>query len=88
MVLLECPNCGARNVAEFRYGGELKPRPAQPMDGSEESWVDFVFMKQNRLGVQAEWWYHRAGCGIWFMAQRHTKSNQVLKTYRWQPPEK
>ena len=26
--LIPCPNCGKRSVYEFRFGGEVKTRPA------------------------------------------------------------
>lgn len=85
MLLLTCPNCGPRNVAEFRFGGEVHPRPAQPAHLSDAAWSDYLYMRANKLGVQKEWWYHRAGCGLWFLAERHTKSNEVTATYPWQP---
>ncbi len=85
MIQVECPNCGLRNSLEFRYGGELNSRPVKPMEASHEEWVDFVFFKDNKQGVQTEWWYHRSGCQLWFLAERHTRSNEVIKTYLWQP---
>ena len=85
MLILNCPNCGPRNVAEFRFGGEVNPRPKDPAALSDAEWSHFLFMRQNVLGVETEWWYHRAGCGLWFLAERHTHSNQVLRTFRWQP---
>jgi heterotetrameric sarcosine oxidase delta subunit len=83
MVLLKCPVCGERNVTEFRYGGEYNPRPSKPLETADSDWADFIYMRDNKLGVQTEWWYHRSGCGIWFMAERHTKTNEVEKTYLW-----
>lgn len=85
MIQIECPNCGTRNSLEFRYGGEYNLRPKQPMAATEEEWVDYVFFRDNKLGVQKEWWYHRAGCQLWFLAERHTGTNEVLRTYLWQP---
>lgn len=84
MVILNCPNCGARNVNEYRYGGEYNPRPAKPLETDAAEWSDYIFMKANKLGVQKEWWYHSSGCGTWFLAERHTKSNVVDKTYFWE----
>jgi sarcosine oxidase subunit delta len=85
MLLLTCPNCGERNVAEFRYAGEAKQRPANPTDpANDTAWANYLHFKNNSLGVQTEWWYHRAGCGGWFLAQRHTKTQQIIKTYRWE----
>ena len=87
MVLLECPNCGSRNVLEFRFGGEYNPRPKTPLTTDDTAWTDYIFMRDNKVGVQKEWWYHRAGCGLWFLAERHTKTNEVMKTYVWQAAE-
>jgi sarcosine oxidase subunit delta len=88
MILLTCPNCGERNVAEFRFGGEYKSRPANPEDSaSDAAWTEYLYFKQNKQGVQKEWWYHRAGCGLWFLAERHTKTHQVERTYFWEPSQ-
>ncbi len=83
MIRLSCPNCGLRNVQEYRYGGEYNPRPAKPLETDDAAWADYVFMQHNKLGVQVEWWYHASGCGLWFLAERHTKSNEVLQTFMW-----
>ena len=85
MIQIECPNCGMRNSNEFRFGGEYNSRPKNMVAVSNEEWADYVFLRENKVGVQKEWWYHRAGCGVWFLAERHTKSNEVVKTYFWQP---
>ena len=83
MVQLTCPNCGLRSVQEFGFGGEYNPRPREPLACSDLEWTDYLHMRENVLGVQTEWWYHRAGCGLWFLAQRHTKTNVVETTYEW-----
>jgi heterotetrameric sarcosine oxidase delta subunit len=76
--LLHCPHCGDRSVYEFRFGGEVKERPAP--DASEDDWVRYTYVKTNEAGVQKEWWYHRAGCRQWIVATRNTITNQVLDT--------
>jgi sarcosine oxidase subunit delta len=78
MFLIKCPNCGARNVAEFRYGGEYNPRPR---GASARDWAEYVYVRDNRLGEQVEWWYHRAGCQRWFLARRDTGTNEVVETW-------
>ena len=84
MILLTCPNCGERNVSEFRFGGEYLVRPQNPEDeASNLAWADYLYLKENKLGVQKEWWYHRQGCGMWFIAERHTRTNVVEATYEW-----
>jgi heterotetrameric sarcosine oxidase delta subunit len=83
MLLLTCPHCGPRNVNEFRHGGETNPRPSDPSAVDDAAWADFLYMRQNTLGVQTEWWYHRQGCGQWFLAERHTGTNAVVRTWVW-----
>jgi heterotetrameric sarcosine oxidase delta subunit len=77
--LLECPNCGKRDAYEFRFGGESHKRPVP--DASSEAWADYSYMRENVAGVQREWWFHRLGCGKWFLAIRDTRDNSVLKTF-------
>ena len=87
MILISCPNCGPRNQDEFRYGGEYNPRPSDPMSQDDVQWADYLYLKDNKLGVQKEWWYHRMGCQAWFLAERHTESNQFERTFRWEPAQ-
>ena len=87
MILLNCPNCGPRNAAEFRFGGEYNPRPKNPLETPEAQWADYVYMRANTMGVQTEWWYHRSGCQLWFLARRDTDTNQVFATKTWEPEE-
>ena len=30
--------------------------------------------------MQREWWNHRSGCGDWFVAERDTRTNEVIFT--------
>jgi heterotetrameric sarcosine oxidase delta subunit len=83
VIVLTCPNCGERNVNEFRYGGEARPRPSEASADSSE-WTEYLYMRANPLGIVREWWYHRAGCGCWFIAERHTQTHDVVRTYRWE----
>ena len=76
--LLRCPRCGERSVYEFRFGGEVKQRPAP--GAPEEAWLHYTYTKENEAGVQKEWWYHRSGCRQWIQALRNTVTNQVLET--------
>lgn len=81
MILLECPNCGPRNVTEFRNGGEVQTRPSA--DPDSQAWTRYLYQRNNPLGWLHEWWHHRDGCGCWFIAERHTKSHAVRATYFW-----
>jgi sarcosine oxidase subunit delta len=84
LILLTCPNCGARNVSEFRYGGEATKRPNVNTTTRAE-WSEYLYMRKNAQGIVREWWYHRAGCECWFLAERNTKTHDVIATYLWSP---
>ena len=84
MLILCCPNGGARNVSEFRFGGENSPRPALPMEASEAEWAEYLYLRANTMGPQVEWWYHQAGCGLWFLAERDRALNEVVRTFIWE----
>ncbi len=85
MLILACPNCGPRNVSEFRHGGETNARPPDPAALDPTAWTDYLYMRRNVSGLETEWWYHRSGCGLWFLAERDTLTNRVVGTYRWRP---
>jgi sarcosine oxidase subunit delta len=76
--VLTCPNCGPREVTDFGFGGEVNPRPtAAP---SQRELNTYNYFRRNVAGVQREWWFHRSGCGAWFLAERDTRTNEVLLT--------
>ena len=83
MLRLECPSCGARNASEFRYGGEYNPRPAPSSSATDNEWTRYLYLRQNSMGVQTEWWYHRSGCGMWFLVERDRRTNQVTRSWQW-----
>lgn len=87
MVLLHCPNCKDRNINEFVTRHELNPRPSDPMQTDDAQWSDYLYLQDNESGIQTEWWFHRAGCELWFLAERDTRTNRVLRTYRYQQDE-
>jgi heterotetrameric sarcosine oxidase delta subunit len=76
--VLTCPNCGPREVTDFGYGGELNPRPREAPSLRELS--EYNYFRRNVAGVQREWWNHRSGCGDWFIAERDTRTNEVIFT--------
>lgn len=76
--LVPCPNCGVRDVYEFRWGGEYRVRPSR--DVSPHEWADYLYARANQAGVQKEWWFHDRGCRRWFFALRDTRTNKVLET--------
>ncbi|TDO95339.1 sarcosine oxidase subunit delta [Marinomonas balearica] len=79
MKLMNCPLNGPRNISEFVYGGEVRPMPNQATC-SDKEWADYVFYSDNNIRIVKEWWFHSPS-GYWFIAERHTASDEIVKTY-------
>lgn len=79
MKLLTCPLNGPRPISEFAYGGELRPMP-DPDTSTDQAWAEYVFHRSGAAAVKREWWYHIAS-GTWFIAERDTAADRVLRTY-------
>lgn len=77
--ILRCPNCGERDVYEFRFGGEFSKRPL--VSAGEREWTRYTYMKKNTADVEKEWWFHRLGCREWFLALRDTRDNTLVRTF-------
>ena len=77
--ILVCPNCGPRSAYEFRFGGEARSRPTPEADAA--AWSEYLYPRRNVAGLQREWWFHRAGCRLWFQAVRDTVTNRVERTF-------
>lgn len=76
--LLRCPNCGVREITDFGFGGETVARPAE--QPSERELGAYNYFRRNVAGPQREWWVHRSGCRAWFLAERDTRTNEVMWT--------
>lgn len=74
--LLDCPDCGPRDVYEFRYGGEIGTRPAP--GSTAVQWASYLYDRTNAQGTERAWWFHRSGCRRWFQASRDTSDNRVM----------
>lgn len=79
MKIMVCPLNGPRNMSEFVYGGEVKDMP-DPNNCSDIEWADYVFFSDNGIGIVREWWLHAAS-SYWFIAERHTGTDEIVKTY-------
>lgn len=79
MKILNCPLNGPRNISEFICFGEVTEMP-NPNELSDEQWADYMWMSNNTAGVVREWWCHTA-TSYWFIAERNTITDEILKTY-------
>ena len=85
MKLLRCPINGVRPLQEFVFGGEYRAMP-DPQGASDREWSDYVFNRSGAPGVKREWWYHIAS-GVWFIAERDTLRDKVIRTYLFEEME-
>lgn len=76
--LLTCPNCGTRELTDFGFGGETCTRPSTKPQQRELAYYNYF--RRNVAGRQREWWVHRSGCQAWFLAERDTRTNEVIWT--------
>ena len=79
MKLMTCPLNGVRNISEFVCGGDVLDMP-DPNTCSDREWADYLFMEENTKGMVREWWIHAAS-SYWFIAERNTETNEIIKTY-------
>ena len=79
MKIMTCPINGPRPVSEFAYAGELREMP-DPAAASDAEWAAYVFNKNGVPGIKREWWCHTPS-GVWFIAERDTAADLVLRTY-------
>ena len=81
-LLVTCPNCGPREVHELRCAGESTKRPVTTPTQRELN--DYIYVRDNEWGFQREWWFCRV-CEEWFLAERHTHTNEVARTWHPEP---
>ncbi|MBD2035488.1 sarcosine oxidase subunit delta [Leptolyngbya sp. FACHB-321] len=79
MKLMVCPINGARPISEFVYGGEVRPMP-DPQATDDAVWADYVFNRNGAAGVKQEWWCHTPS-NTWFLVDRNTITDEILRTY-------
>jgi sarcosine oxidase subunit delta len=82
MKIMTCPVNGPRAISEFAYGGELREMP-DPATTRDDDWARYVFNRSGIAAVKREWWCHTAS-GVWFVAERDTATDTVLRSYLYQ----
>jgi len=76
-MLIACPYCGPRDVAEFTYQGDAnRPRP-DPASTDLEAWNDYVYQRANPAGPHREYWQHSGGCRSHLLVTRNTLTHEI-----------
>jgi methylglutamate dehydrogenase subunit B len=74
---ITCPHCGPRDVQEFTYLGDARPKRPEGPDATEAAMFDYVYQRDNPAGRHRELWYHGAGCHAWLVVTRDTRSHAI-----------
>ncbi len=75
---IPCPYCGPRGNDEFSYLGDAKVRRPDPaLPDAEQTFHDYVYLRENPSGVHRELWYHRGGCRAWLVVTRNTRTHEI-----------
>ena len=57
-----------------------EPRP-DSSSANEAAWRSYLYLRNNPAGWTTEGWFHASGCRRFFVAERHTVTNEVRATY-------
>ena len=74
---IDCPCCGLRDVGEFSYLGDAKPKRPAAADATPEAMIDYVYFRDNPAGAHSELWYHGSGCRCWLVVERDTRTHAI-----------
>ena len=75
---IDCPLCGARDLREFTYRGSAKLLDRPPASLGLGAFHDYVHVRENVEGENAELWHHSMGCSAWLHVRRDTKSHAIV----------
>ena len=76
-MLIPCPVCGERDVAEFSYLGDATVQRPAADDLSPAPWNAYVYDRANPRGAHTEYWSHAHGCRHILIVSRDTATHAV-----------
>jgi heterotetrameric sarcosine oxidase delta subunit len=76
---LRCPLCGERDLREFAYRGSAKLLARPSAEAGAAAWHDYLNIRENPAGPNAELWQHAWGCRAWLRVVRDTRDHAVLE---------
>ncbi|MCY4303530.1 MAG: sarcosine oxidase subunit delta [Aestuariivita sp.] len=74
-----CPICGERDSREFSCRGSAVSLWRPAFEASDDTWNDYVHLRENPAGESSELWHHEAGCSSWLVVLRDTRTHEVIK---------
>ena len=76
-MLITCPYCGPRDVAEFAYQGDASRTRPDLASTDQGTWNAYVYDRVNTLGDHAEFWQHSGGCRAHVKVVRSTLTHAI-----------
>lgn len=76
-MLITCPYCGPRDVAEFTYQGDGNRERPQPASQNLDAWNEYVYDRLNPAGDHNEVWQHSGGCRTHVRVVRNTLTHAI-----------
>ncbi len=78
-MLIACPYCGPRDVAEFTYQGDATRTRPDPASTDDAAWHDWVYQRTNPAGAHREHWQHSGGCRTHMLVVRDTLTHAISR---------
>ena len=76
---IRCPHCGERGNEEFAYFGDATVRRPDRIDPEAfESWMEYVYLRENPAGLHRELWQHVHGCRAWIVVTRDVRNHVIM----------
>jgi heterotetrameric sarcosine oxidase delta subunit len=77
-MLITCPYCGPRDLAEFTYQGDANRTRPDPASTDQEAWDAYVYDRVNTMGEHNEYWQHSGGCRQHLAVTRNTLTHEIV----------
>ncbi len=75
---IDCPLCGPRDQREFTPKGAALYADRPEGETWSDAWHDHLHLRDNPAGRSRELWYHGAGCTVWLIIERDTRTHEVF----------
>lgn len=76
-MLISCPYCGPRDLAEFTYQGDAGRTRPDPASTDQAAWNTYVYERANPAGPHREYWQHTGGCRVHLLITRNTLTHEI-----------
>jgi sarcosine oxidase subunit delta len=75
MLLIPCPHCGPRALAEFTFERPVESIIA--LDATPQDAMARLYTRDNPRGPSRELWRHAYGCRAWLTLTRDTATHAI-----------